>query len=387
MQTKVLLAAILMMVASFSSVMAQTASLPDSSSVRMVEIATGFARPLYLTHADDGSGRLFVVEQGGRIWILQNGERLETPFLDISAQVSPSANSWGYSEQGLLGLAFHPDYAENGIFFVNYTDQQGNTVIARLNVSGDADLADAASLTPILNIPQPYSNHNGGYLTFGPDGYLYIGMGDGGSQGDPENSGQRLDTLLGKLLRIDVDVADGYAIPDDNPFIAREGALPEIWAYGLRNPWRFSFDRETGDLFIGDVGGSAWEEVNFTPAGTVGGINYGWSLYEASQARGSASTDGLTMPILEYSHDQGVSITGGYVYRGEAITTLQGVYFYADFGFGTIWAAARDEAGNWQSQEFMRNTGYTVSSFGEDEAGELYIVNYAGSIVQIMPAG
>jgi glucose/arabinose dehydrogenase len=387
MQTKILLAAILTMVASFSSVMAQTAWLPDSSSVRMVEIATGFARPLYITHADDGSDRLFVVEQGGRIWILQNGERLENPFLDISAQVSPSANSWGYSEQGLLGIAFHPDYAENGIFFVNYTDQQENTVIARLNVSSDADRADAASLTPILNIPQPYSNHNGGYLAFGPDGYLYIGMGDGGSQGDPENNGQRLDTLLGKLLRIDVDVAGGYRVPDDNPFVAREGALPEIWAYGLRNPWRFSFDRETGDLFIGDVGGSAWEEVNFTPAGTVGGINYGWSLYEASQARGSAGMDGLTMPILEYSHDQGVSITGGYVYRGEAIPTLQGVYFYADFGFGTIWAAARDEAGIWQSQEFMRNTGYTVSSFGEDEAGELYIVNYAGSIIQITPAG
>lgn len=369
----------------FGTLRAQTTTLPNASVVQMIEIATGLARPLYLTHAGDGSGRLFVVEQGGRIWIIQDGERLETPFLDLTALVSPDANQFGYTERGLLGLAFHPDYAENGIFFVNYTDIQGNTVVARLRVSTDANTADPSSLEPILNITQPFANHNGGHLAFGPDGYLYIGMGDGGSQGDPQNNGQRLDTLLGKLLRIDVDVAQGYAIPQDNPFTGTSGALPEIWAYGLRNPWRFTFDPVTGDLLIGDVGGSAWEEVNYQPATSTGGENYGWSLFEGNHARSSVAADGLTMPILEYSHSEGVSITGGYIYRGEELPALQGIYLYADFGFGTIWAAIQNEDGSWQSQEFMRNSGYTISSFGEDEAGELYIVNYAGTVVRLVP--
>jgi glucose/arabinose dehydrogenase len=378
------LVAVVLIALAFSTAMAQT-TLPDASAVQMVEVASGFARPLYLTHAGDGSGRLFVVEQGGRIWILQDGAQLDTPFLDLSALVSPDANQFGYTERGLLGLAFHPNYAENGTFFVNYTDTQGNTVIARMRVSADPNAADPASLEPILNIAQPFANHNGGHLLFGPDGYLYIGMGDGGSQGDPQGNGQRLDTLLGKLLRIDVDVTQGYTVPPTNPFLQTSGAMPEIWAYGVRNPWRFTFDRATGDLYMGDVGGSAREEVNFQPAASTGGENYGWSLFEGNQARSGVPTDALTMPILEYSHSEGVSITGGYIYRGEAIPALQGVYLYADFGFGTIWAAAQNADGSWQSQEFMRNTGYTISSFGEDEAGELYIVNYAGTIVRIAP--
>jgi glucose/arabinose dehydrogenase len=383
---KHIVGAVMMAALAFGTTHAQTTVLPDPSAVEMVEIANGLARPLYLTHAGDGSGRLFVVEQGGRIWIIQDGERLETPFLDLTPLVSPDANQFGYTERGLLGLAFHPEYAANGIFFVNYTDVEGNTVVARLRISADANIADPSSLEPILNIAQPFANHNGGHLAFGPDGYLYIGMGDGGSQGDPQNNGQQLDTLLGKLLRIDVDGEQGYEIPSDNPFISTSGAMPEIWAYGLRNPWRFTFDRATGDLLIGDVGGNAWEEINFQPAASTGGENYGWTLYEGNHPRSGVGTQGLTMPILEYSHSEGVSVTGGYVYRSSAIPTLQGVYFYADFGFGTIWAAIPNEDGSWQSQEFMRNTGYTISSFGEDEAGELYIVNYTGTIVQFVPS-
>ncbi len=386
MKLKILPIVIVLLAHIVTPALAQSQPLPDSSSVRMEEIASGFARPLFVTHAGDDSGRLFVVEQGGRIWILQNGARLATPFLDISPLVSPSANSFGYTEQGLLGLAFHPNYPENGTLFVNFTDTEGNTVVARLQVSDDPNVADSASLEPILNVVQPFANHNGGHLAFGPDGYLYIAMGDGGSQGDPQGNGQRLDTLLAKLLRIDVDSEQGYTIPADNPFVETSGALPEIWAYGLRNPWRFSFDRATGDLFIGDVGGSVWEEVNYQPVSSTGGENYGWSLYEANEARSAAPTDGLTMPIFTYSHNEGVSITGGYIYRGSAIAELNGVYLYADFGYGTIWAGRQDSAGNWESWEFMRNSGYAISSFGEDESGELLIVNYSGTIVQIMPA-
>mgnify|MGYP005836245635 CR=1 FL=1 len=364
------------------AVAGQDASLPDASSLRLVEIASGFTRPLYLTHAGDGSERLFVVEQGGRIWVIENGQRLETPFLDVSSLVSPSALGSDYSEQGLLGLAFHPSYAENGRFYINYTDRDGNTVVAQLNVSTDPNMGDPTSLQPILNIPQPYGNHNGGNMAFSPDGYLYIGVGDGGSQGDPQGNGQRLDTLLGKLLRIDVNVEQGYSIPADNPFVGQSDVQPEIWAYGLRNPWRFSFDRATGDLYMGDVGASAWEEINFQPAASPGGANYGWSYLEANQARTGAVPSGLTAPILTYTRDEGFSVTGGYVYRGEQMPDLQGVYFYGDFG-GTIWAARQGTDEQWETSRLMQYTGYTISSFGEDEAGELYVVNYAGTILKI----
>lgn len=358
----------------------------DAANVRLTEVADGFNRPLYLTHAGDGSGRLFVLEQGGRVYILQEGQRLDTPFLDLTTLVSADANSFGYTERGLLGLAFAPDYATSGIFYVNYTDRAGDSVVARYRVSADANVADSVSAEIILTVDQPYANHNGGHLAFGPDGYLYIGFGDGGSQGDPQGNGQRLDTLLGKLLRIDVSGETGYTIPADNPFVGTPDAQPEIWAYGLRNPWRFTFDRATGDLYIGDVGGSAWEEINFQPADSTGGENYGWSLFEASQARTAAGSDGLTMPIAEYSHSEGVSVTGGYVYRGERIPDLQGIYLYGDFGFGTIWAAWRDAVGAWQSAVYIANSGQVISSFGEDEAGELYIVNYSGLVMRLDPA-
>ncbi|MDX2141562.1 MAG: PQQ-dependent sugar dehydrogenase [Chloroflexota bacterium] len=361
-------------------------SAPNAANVRLTEVADGFSRPLYLTHAGDGSGRLFVLEQGGRIWILQDGQRLDTPFLDLTALVSTDANSFGYTERGLLGLAFAPDYATSGIFYVNYTDRSGDSVVARYRVTADANVADSASAEILLTVDQPYANHNGGHLAFGPDGYLYIGFGDGGSQGDPQGNGQRLDTPLGKILRIDVSGETGYTVPADNPFVGTPDAMPEIWAFGLRNPWRFAFDRATGDLYIGDVGGSAWEEINFQPADSAGGENYGWSLFEASQARTAAGNAGLVMPIAEYPHSEGISVTGGYVYRGERIPDLQGIYLYGDFGFGTVWAAWRDAAGAWGSAVYIANSGQVISSFGEDEAGELYIVNYSGLVMRLDPA-
>lgn len=359
--------------------------LPD---VEMTEIARGFSRPLFVTHAGDGSGRLFLVEQGGRIWIIDEEARLDTPFLDISQLVSPEANGAGYSERGLLGLAFHPDYAVNGVFFVDYTDTSGNTVVARYHVSADdPNLADPDSAEIILTQQQPYANHNGGHLVFGPDGYLYVGFGDGGSQGDPNGNAQNRSVWLGKILRIAVGTEGDYTIPEDNPFVDDANAAPEIWAYGLRNPWRFNFDRETGDLYIGDVGGSAWEEVDFQPAGSPGGANYGWNIYEGMHPTGGRpAPEDLVLPIIEYSHREGVSISGGYVYRGSEIEGLQGIYLYGDFGFGTIWAAWRDDIGDWHTTPWLTNTGYTISSFGEDEAGNLYIVNYAGVLMRLDPA-
>ena len=258
---------------------AQTAP-PDSSQVQLVQIANGFDRPLYLTVAGDGSGRLFVVEQSGHIWIIKGGQKLPTPFLDVSGLISREVFGGGYSERGLLGLVFAPDYPTSGIFYIDYTDLKGTTNVVRYHVSADnPDVADPASAETILTQQQPFANHNGGQLAFGPDGYLYIGFGDGGSAGDPHGNGQNLNTWLGKLLRIDVS-GSAYTVPADNPFVQTANktanAKPEIWAYGLRNPWRFSFDRKTGDLYIGDVGQAAWEEVDFQAAGDPGGENYGW---------------------------------------------------------------------------------------------------------------
>ncbi len=362
---------------------------PPANSVQLTQVASGFSRPLFVTHAGDGSGRLFVVEQGGRVWVIAGGQRLDAPFLDVSTLVSPEANGFGYTERGLLGLAFHPQYSENGVLFINYTDRSGATVIARYRTSAsDPNRVDPDSSEIILTHPQPYANHNGGHLAFGPDGYLYIGFGDGGSQGDPQNNGQNLRTWLGAILRIDVGASGAYRVPEDNPFVGRADAAPEIWAYGLRNPWRFSFDRATGDLYIGDVGGSSWEEVNFQAASSGGGQNYGWDLFEGTHPIGSAPPPvDLVLPIAEYPHSEGISITGGYVYRGELLPALQGFYLYGDFGFGTIWTAWNDADGGWRSESWLRNTGLTISSFGEDEAGELYVVDYAGTLVRLDPAG
>lgn len=389
MRKLVLLVLVLLAVAApaFAQEATAPAAPPDPAAVTLTEVASGFTRPLYLTNAGDGSGRLFVVEQVGLIWIVEDGSRVETPFLDVSTLISRDAlNLGGYSERGLLGLAFHPDYAENGLFFINYTDASGDTVVARYGVSADnANAADPNSAVIILTEDQPYANHNGGHMAFGHDGYLYIAMGDGGSGGDPENRAQNLTTRLGKILRINVD-ADTYDVPRDNPFIGQENTAPEIWAYGLRNPWRFSFDALTDDLYIADVGQNQYEEVNFQPAASAGGENYGWRVYEGAHRYTDQEIPGTVFPVAEYAHNQGVSITGGYVYRGEQIPSLQGVYLYADWGSGTIWWLYRAEAGEWQYNPFITNSGRNVSSFGVDEQNELYIVDYSGGIYRFDPA-
>lgn len=346
-------------------------------SPRLTPVVQGLRRPTHVTGAGDGSGRLFVVEQAGRVRIVRDGQLLPRPFLDIEALVGSRAN-----EQGLLSIAFHPRFAENGFFFVNYTNRNGHTVVARYRVSrDDPDRADPSSAAVLLRIEQPAANHNGGLLKFGPDGYLYIGTGDGGAAGDPWNNGQRLDTLLGKLLRIDVDGAAPYAIPPDNPMLNRAGARPEIWAYGLRNPWRFSFDRATGDLFIADVGQNAWEEVHFQPAGSRGGENYGWKIMEGKECFRAERCEqsGLELPIAVYSHGSpggGCSITGGYVYRGAAFPQLTGVYLYADYCSGNLWGLRATGAG-WSSA-LLGVLNIRASSFGENDAGELYLTDHGG---------
>lgn len=356
---------------------------PNPDLVVWNEVASGLDRPLFLTNAGDGSGRLFIGEQGGRIMILNAAGALsDTPFLDVSSLLSSDVFGGGYTERGLLGLAFHPDYVTNGQFFIYYTDVNGNTVVARYTASADnPDAADPASATIIFTQAQPYPNHNGGQLAFGLDGYLYIGLGDGGSQGDPQGNGQNLASYLGKILRIDVN-ADTYQIPEDNPFVGDPNALPEIWSYGFRNPWRFSFDRVTGDLYMADVGQNQWEEINFQPASSAGGENYGWNLYEASTRYSSgARPDGLTMPIAEYNHNSGAcSVSGGYVYRGEALPEMQGAYFFGDWCIGRIWTTYQGADGVWNTNVFM-NTSYSISAFGEDEQGELYLINYYGGAV------
>jgi len=344
-------------------------------------IASGLDHPVLVTHAGDGSKRLFVIEQPGQIKIVQNGSVLSTPFLDIRSKVSYGG------EQGLLGLAFHPNYKVNGYFYVDYTRSgDGATVIERYSVSPDnPDVAVAGSAFTLLVIPQPYANHNGGNLVFGKDGKLYIGMGDGGSSGDPQNNAQNINSLLGKLLRIDVDSASPYGIPSDNPFVGIDGA-DEIWALGLRNPWRFSFDRQTGDMLIGDVGQSLWEEIDFQPAG-VSGLNYGWRCYEGTHVYNlNPPCNGvLTAPIAEYSHTEGQSVTGGYVYRGMRFPSLLGIYIYADFSQGNIWALQRSGE-TWSAPTLLLDTPFAISSFGEDEAGELYIVDYYGGAIRLLAA-
>ena len=357
---------------------------PSSELVELTEIAGGFDRPLYVTHANDGSGRLFVLEQTGKIWIIKDGLLSDDPFLDISGLITASATR-PYSEQGLLGVAFHPDYDSNGRFFVSYTDRSGSTVVARYQVSlSNPDIADAGSGQLIFQLRQPYVNHNGGHIDFGPDGYLYISLGDGGSANDPLGAGQNRRLLLGALLRIDVDGALPYAIPQDNPFAGDDSALDEIWAYGLRNVWRFSFDRDTGDLYLADVGQNLWEEVNFQPADSKGGENYGWNVWEGTHPFAGGSARDHVPPVFEYPHSLGCSVTGGYVYRGSAIPQLEAVYLFGDYCTGRVWAMYRDSDLNWQTDEFA-NTGMAISSFGEDEDGELYIVDYAGELYRINP--
>ncbi len=361
---------------------AEPLALPLASlTLELLPLAGGFDKPVFLTHAGDGSGRLFVVEQRGRILIVDNGVVNSTPFLDMISLVGSDS-----LERGLLSVAFHPAYANNGFFFVNYTDKQGNTVIARYRLSGNPDQADPNSAKILLTIDQPYPNHNGGQLAFGLDGYLYVGMGDGGSANDPQNNGQSLNTLLGKILRLEVDQADPYGVPASNPFVNQADARPEIWSYGWRNPWRFSFDRASGDMYIADVGQNQYEEVSVELAGTPGGQNYGWRLLEGAHCFDPPTCDPASLdtvlPVVEYDHSQGCSVTGGYVYRGERFPALTGIYFYGDWCSGLIWGLRREADGSW-SQAELRQSGLQISSFGQDEVGELYVVNHRGDIFQI----
>jgi len=352
-------------------------------TIKAEPVVTGLSSPVDITHAGDGSGRLFITLQGGRVVIFDGVQILSPPFLDINSLVSSGG------ERGLLGAAFHPNYVGNGFFYVSYTDTAGDSVIARYSVSLDPNRADPTSGVILLTIPQPFSNHNGGQLHFGPDGYLYIGIGDGGSGGDPQNNGQDLGKLLGKILRIDVDSGFPFTVPPDNPFVGVVGAREEIWSFGLRNPWRFSFDRLTGDMFIGDVGQNSWEEVDFQPANSTGGENYGWRLMEGNSCFNPAincNNGTLTLPILVYDHSVGCSVTGGYLYRGSKNPNLNGLYLYGDFCSGLIWGAQEDGLGGWNTTVLL-DTNFSISTFGEDESGEIYFAHLSatdGTIYQVV---
>lgn len=352
----------------------------STDTVALRQVAGGLDFPVYLT-APSGDQRLFIVEKTGRIRIVKAGTLAAAPFLDLSASVS------GGSEQGLLGLAFDPAYATTGRFYVDYTDRNGDTRIARFRVTADPDVADASSAEILLTIDQPYANHNGGQLAFGPDGYLYVGMGDGGSGGDPQGHGQNPGDLLGSLLRLDVSGATGYTVPANNPY-ASGGGRGEVFSIGLRNPWRFSFDRQGGDLYIADVGQNEREEVDVSTAASGGGrgLNYGWNRMEGTACyTGGCDRTGLTLPVIDYTHADGCSITGGYVYRGQAVPALTGTYFYADFCNGWVRSFRYQNGQATSSREWpMLKPGGQVTSFGEDAAGELYILEADGKVFQIV---
>lgn len=353
-----------------------------AQTISLEPVVGGLDHPVSVTHA--GDARLFITEQPGRVRIFDGTRLLPEPFLDIRPLVLYGG------EQGLLSVAFDPDFATNGFFYVDYTARAGNgdTVIARYSVSSsDPNRADPASARVLLTIDQPFVNHNGGQLQFGPDGFLYIGMGDGGSGGDPGNRAQNLNELLGKLLRIDVRNTSGYTVPASNPFVGHAGARGEIWAYGLRNPWRFSFDRTTGDLWIADVGQGDWEEIDFQPASSIGGENYGWRRMEGTHCFNPSTNCGdvsFVLPVLEYGHDDGAcSITGGYVYRGARYPRLVGTYVYGDYCNGRIDGATRLSNGSITARTLL-DTDFAISTFGEDVAGELYVADYdAGTLYHI----
>ncbi len=337
---------------------------PDARQYEWRRIASGLKRPVDIQSAGDGSGRLFIVEKYGVIRVYQNGQLLDQSFLNIADRVNDGGN-----EMGLLGLAFHPNYEQNGYFYVNYTGSGGHTRISRFQASENA--ADPNSEKVLMVVKQPYRNHNGGALAFGPDGYLYVALGDGGSAGDPQKNGQNPRTLLGSILRIDVDNGDPYAIPPDNPF------GNEVWAYGLRNPWRISFDRLTGDLWIGDVGQNKWEEIDYLPAGSPGGANFGWSIMEGNHPFDGSPQPGLLLPVMEYGRESGCSVTGGYVYRG-AMPEWNGIYLFGDYCSGKIWGLMLLN-GERQARVLFK-AELLITSFGQDEAGEVYLASDTGSV-------
>ncbi|MCC6974342.1 MAG: PQQ-dependent sugar dehydrogenase [Anaerolineae bacterium] len=369
---------------------------PDPLSYRWELIGDNFDRPVLVTAAGDDSRRLFVVEQGGTIMILKEGRMLPDPFLDVSTLITDDVMRGGYTERGLLGLVFSPDFRSSRVFYVNYVDQRNDTILVRMRVKNDnPDQADPASAVTLLTISHPFDNHNGGHLAFGKDGYLYMAPGDGGfdpavGRGDPLNNSQNTSLLLGKMLRLDVSdlSASSYTIPPTNPYVNDSRFKPEIWAWGLRNPWRFSFDRFTGDLYIGDVGQWQWEEINFQPAGSPGGENYGWKLIEGLVPYEDAVIDPetaktLTAPVWVYDHSLGCSVTGGYVYRGRALPALWGMYLYGDYCNGRVWTLYQNPDGTWVNTVFM-DTGKQITSFGEDETGELYLVDYKGGVYKLI---
>lgn len=378
--------------------------LPGNVAISLVKVVDGLVDPVHITAPKDGSGRLFVCERPGVVRVIKDGKLLAKPFLDIRDKTLSS-----FVEEGLYCIEFHPKFKENGIVYVSYADLwfNGSTLITEYHISKDnPDKADADSARVIMQIDYPYCNHHGGKVAFAPDGYLYIGVGDGGWEGDVIDSGQDLHTWLGKMLRIDVNSSTpdrAYNIPKDNPFITplqqmtlfgvselafskiHPRAKPEIWAYGIRNPWTFSFDRKTGDLYIADVGQNFWEEIDFQPAASKGGENYGWKLLHGShpfpiELEKGAPRIGV-LPVAEYNHvDQGTCVVGIGVYRGKEFPSLEGVYFLADWGSGKVWGLERDDAGKWQMQELLDlDTKVLPTSGGEDEEGNLYLTHAAAT--------
>ena len=380
----------------------------EAKDLAIIKVANVPAKALYITQPAFENDRLFVLNQKGQIHIIKNGKTLDEPFLDISDRVHGSLTPG--SEEGLLGLAFHPEYKENGYFYVNYLDRNDTSIVSRFSITNDLETADKNSEKILLKLAQPFGNHNGGHLAFGPkDGMLYIGFGDGGKWGDPYDNAQNLNTLLGAILRIDVNNGNPYAIPIDNPFIGQKDKRPEIFCYGLRNPWRFSFDRETNDLIIGDVGQNLWEEISWTTWDVSKGANYGWRTMEANHCYNPeefCDTTGLVMPVHEYpnnaaymkilmgmdnSETTGCSVTGGYVYRGEDNPYLWGTYIFGDYCTGRIWAF-KLKNGKPVGFKNLRNelkkhsqdVPLFISSFGEDNLGELYVVDYLGAIYKFV---
>jgi glucose/arabinose dehydrogenase len=354
--------------------------------IRLRIVAGPFHQPTGVVSPDDGSDRLFILERPGVVRVVERANVLDEPFLDLREAVN-----WLGLEQGLLGLAVHPDYVENGRFFVNYTDTAGDTVISEFTVSANRNRADRESERVLLHIEQPDINHNGGNIAFGPDGYLYVGIGDGSDPGDPYDNAQDGSTLLGAMLRIDVDEYDEdepYAIPAGNPFVDDPDVRDEIWAIGLRNPWRYSFDALTGDLYVADVGQWEVEEINVQPAGSPGGQNYGWPIMEGDQcfAADECDKEGLTMPVATYTiwESENCAIIGGYVYRGAALPELEGTYIYGDWCSGHIWGLRQDNGG-WTQLHLLRS-GLMISSFGLDERGEIYVADLRdGYLYRIVP--
>lgn len=352
---------------------------PLPVALAVEEVARGLENPVYLT-APANDPRLYIVEQPGRIRIVENGKLADKPFLDIRNKVSSGG------ERGLLSVAFHPQYQTNGFLFVNYTDKNGDTRIERYTASTDKSVADPASAKLILTIDQPYANHNGGHNLFGPDGMLYIGMGDGGSQGDPHGNGQNRNVLLGKLLRINVDRADPYLVPTANPY-SKGGGRGEIWAIGLRNPWRFAFDRFSGLLYIADVGQNKYEEINVVPM-SIAGVNYGWNVMEGPSCYKPSrfcNQAGMQKPALSYSHENSTcSVIGGFVYRGEKIPEIKGQYFYSDYCNSWLRSFTFADGKVTDQHEWPVGRLGSVISFGEDSQGELYICSSNGRVYRIV---